>query len=96
MFAISLPIVVGLAGWPCVRESIGASARSCASATKRAITRSSAGSITSHRASLSIKACEVLLMSSEVHAKWMNSDTLSTSALPAKCFFSQYSTAFTS
>ncbi len=69
MFAISLPIVVGLAGWPWVRDSIGTSARSCARATKRAMTRSSVGSITCLRASFSISACEVLLMSSEVQAK---------------------------
>ncbi len=35
-------------------------------------------------------------MSSEVHAKWMNSALAVTSALPAKRSRSQYSTAFTS
>ena len=49
-FAISLPSVVGLAGWPCVRDSIGTSACTCASSTRRRCTERSAGSITSSRA----------------------------------------------
>lgn len=96
MFAISLPSVVGLAGWPCVRDSIGNAANSCAMARNDAITPSSAGSSVSARASLSISACDTLLMSSDVHAKWMNSDTPVTSALFASRSFSQYSIAFTS
>jgi hypothetical protein len=35
-------------------------------------------------------------MSSDVHAKWMNSPTFATSATLAKRSFSQYSTALTS
>ena len=71
--AISLPSVVGLAGWPWVRDSIGTPALSCASSVSLAITACSAGSSTVSRAALSIMPCEVLLMSSEVQAKWMNS-----------------------
>ncbi|MCY1222137.1 hypothetical protein D9M72_342160 [compost metagenome] len=94
--AISLPSVVGLAGWPWVRDSIGCVALSLASSTRRACTRLSAGTMTPSRAPLSIMPCEVLLMSSEVQAKWMNSLAASSSALPLTCSLSQYSTAFTS
>ena len=37
--AISLPSVVGVAGWPCVRASIGTAACACASARSSAIER---------------------------------------------------------
>jgi hypothetical protein len=43
-----------------------------------------------------VLACEGLLMSSEVHAKWISSAAALTSLLPAKRSRSQYSTAFTS
>ncbi len=96
MLAISLPSVVGLAGWPWVRDSIGRSASAWANSRNRAITASSAGSSTRSRPSASISACEVLLMSSEVQPKWMNSDTFITSALWPRRFLSQYSMALTS
>jgi hypothetical protein len=73
--AISLPRVVGLAGWPWVRDSIGTSA--WAWAISRAWRWRISGSSTLSRAALSIMPCEVLLMSSLVQAKWMNSLTAS-------------------
>jgi hypothetical protein len=48
------------------------------------------------RACLSISACERLLISSEVQAKWMNSATLATSRLAASLSRRKYSTALTS
>ena len=38
-FAISLPSVVGVAGWPCVRDIIGYAALACARARRRSIER---------------------------------------------------------
>jgi hypothetical protein len=48
------------------------------------------------RAAFSIMPCEVLLMSSEVQAKWMNSDAATSSGTSLTCSLSQYSTALTS
>jgi hypothetical protein len=91
-----LPTVVGEAGWPWVRDSIGRSASSCARSVRRAMSFSSAGSSTASRAPFSIRACDRLLMSSEVQAKWMNSDTAAISALDWVFSLRKYSTAFTS
>jgi hypothetical protein len=43
-----------------------------------------------------MRECARLLMSSDVQAKWMNSEAGATSRLLAKRSRSQYSTAFTS
>src|SRR5690606_41307347 len=59
-------------------------------------TSCSCGRITCSRARVSISACEVLLMSSEVQEKWMNSAAADSSAWSATFSFNQYSTAFTS
>ncbi|CFN64205.1 Uncharacterised protein [Bordetella pertussis] len=67
-----------------------------ASSFSLASTWLSCGTTTSARARVSMSACEVLLMSSEVHAKWMNSAARANSASSATCSFSQYSTALTS
>src|SRR5690606_12831087 len=94
--AISLPSVVGEAVWPWVRESMGRAACSCASARRRAAICAIVGSRTSSRAARSISAWEVLLMSSDVQAKWMNSLTRASSASPATVSRRKYSTALTS
>ena len=49
--AISLPSVVGVAGWPCVRESMGVSAASAAIAETVATAARAAGSQTCSTAS---------------------------------------------
>jgi hypothetical protein len=85
-----------VAGWPWVRDSIATSAWLAASASRRETMASMAGSSTLSRPPLSMRAWARLLMSSEVHAKWMNSAADMTSGLPAKRSRSQYSTAFTS
>ena len=54
------------------------------------------GSSTSSRPFFSSSACDRLLMSSEVQAKWMNSEARITSGLADRRSFSQYSTALTS
>ena len=95
--AISLPSVVGVAGWPCVRASIG-------SVGMRVRQRAQIGDDVAQRAAAARRAaprrarapCARLLMSSDVHAKWMNSATRATSGTAAKRSFSQYSTALTS
>ncbi len=94
--ATSLPTVVGLAVWPCVRLNIGTSANSIAILVSRSRILSSAGSSTSARARCSISAWLVLLMSSLVQAKCTNSPAAFSSGLLSKRDFSQYSTAFTS
>ena len=71
---ISLPSVVGVAVWPCVRASIGTSACACASARRSAATDvEQPAAASSRRASSSAMPYARLLMSSDVHAKWMNS-----------------------
>ena len=94
--AISLPTVVGLAVWPCVRDSIGTAASVCAICVSLPISPSRPGSSTCSRAAFSISAWLVLLMSSLVQAKWMNSDAAFSSGRDSQRDFSQYSTAFTS
>jgi len=87
--AISLPTVVGVAGCPCVCESIGTSASECAIWTSLSTILRIVGSSTFARASRSISAYDRLLMSSEVHAKWMNSvacDSCAGSGLAAATF----------
>ena len=69
---------------------------STASALIASIRLRISGRITFSRASLSIRACDVLLMSSEVHAKWKNSFTACSSGTSATFSFRKYSTAFTS
>ena len=83
------------AGRACARASRRRRARARARAGPRAIA-CSAGSSTSCRACASATPCARLLMSSDVHAKWMNSATRAISGTPAKRSFSQYSTALTS
>ena len=81
ILAISLPNVVGLAVWPCVRANIANEAFSCAILRSFSITACKAGSTTSSRAALIIMPWDVLLISSEVQAKWMNSATGPTSSV---------------
>jgi hypothetical protein len=88
--------VVGLAAWPCVRESIGSPACLRAFARSAATISSSLGSITFSRDSATMSAYARLLMSSEVHAKWMNSSARLASAFAQSFDFSQYSIALTS
>mmetsp|Transcript_1814 Transcript_1814/g.2880 ORF Transcript_1814/g.2880 Transcript_1814/m.2880 type:complete len:252 (+) Transcript_1814:923-1678(+) len=95
--ASSLPTVVGVAGWPCVCESIGTSASSCAMPVSFVSSSASMGRRTSSRASATISAYDRLLMSSEVHAKWKNSSCDASAELaPPKCSLRKYSTALTS
>ncbi|MCY1527751.1 hypothetical protein D9M68_628280 [compost metagenome] len=94
--AISLPTVVGLAVWPCVRESIDTSANWCAISRSLAIRPSMAGSITFSRAAWICRAWLVLLMSSLVQAKCTNSAAASSSGRASNFDLIQYSTAFTS
>ncbi|KOF53389.1 hypothetical protein AD428_13765 [Achromobacter sp. DMS1] len=94
--ANSLPRVVGLAGWPWVRDSMGWSACAAAISVSLAAISRRRGTSTRSRARVSMSACEVLLMSSEVQAKWMNSAARASSASSATFSLSQYSTAFTS
>jgi hypothetical protein len=94
--AISLPSVVGLAGWPWVRRQHRQLGVLVGQFARRAMILSSAGSRLASRPSRSISAWETLLMSSEVQPKWMNSVTRMTSALSARRSLSQYSMAFTS
>ena len=105
--ASSFPTVVGVAGWPCVWPSIGTAADACACATSAPTSFCSCGTRNSSRAPCSISACDTLLMSSDVHAKWMNSTqprscAAVAAAVPAAsmCFptssLRKYSTAFTS
>ena len=54
--ASSLPIVVGVAGWPCVRDSIAASRCSTASAAIASITPRNFGSQTLRTASRTVTA----------------------------------------
>ena len=72
--AISLPSVVGVAGWPCVRASIG---RSGMRVRERAqVARSTVNRRQQRRRGARRDqhvACARLLMSSDVQAKWMNS-----------------------
>ncbi|MNF84559.1 hypothetical protein D3C84_669290 [compost metagenome] len=89
-------MVVGEAGWPWVRDSIGTSAKRIASSRMALAVWRISGSITSSRPSRSIRAWDRLLMSSLVQAKWMNSLTLSSSGSLAACSLSRYSTALTS
>ena len=96
MLAISLPSVLGDAGWPCVRDSKGTLAFSRASSVNTESTFRSCGKSTSSRAPRNIKPCEVLLISSEVQAKWMNSLAFNRSERPATFSFKKYSTALTS
>jgi hypothetical protein len=70
--------VVGEAGWPWVRDSIGIGETDGQFADGVGVWRIS-GSITSSRPSRSIRAWDRLLMSSLVQAKWMNSLTLASS-----------------
>jgi len=94
--AISLPIVDGVAGCPCVRESSGTAAQSSAIAASASMMRSIAGSMTCSRASRTISAWLRLLMSSEVQAKCTNSSPAAAPGIPAMRSFRKYSTAFTS
>ena len=96
MLAISLPRVVGVAGWPWVRLIMGTAAWVCAMSRSLVVMRSRAGRRTLSRASRSIRAWARLLMSSLVQAKWMYSLAAAISAFSAKCCLSQYSTALTS
>ena len=98
--AISLPTVVGLAVWPCVRLSIGTSASACARASSLsddAVERRQQHLVARGR---SISAWLVLLMSSLVHAKCTNSAAAASagwlSAAAVQRDLSQYSTALTS
>ena len=88
--------MVGVAGWPCVRDSIGTAALACASDFSAAAISRRAGNRIADRASASIRPYARLLMSSDVQAKWMNSATPVISGMSAKRSFNQYSTAFTS
>jgi hypothetical protein len=65
--------------WPCVRESIGSSACSAASAAMESMRASCAGRMWRASASRSISACARLLMSSLVQPKCTNSDTAASS-----------------
>mmetsp|Transcript_47746 Transcript_47746/g.121821 ORF Transcript_47746/g.121821 Transcript_47746/m.121821 type:complete len:203 (+) Transcript_47746:768-1376(+) len=94
--AISLPMVVGEAVWPCVRLSIGTSANSFAIEASSAMIWSISGSTSPSTAERSWSAWLRLLMSSLVHAKCVNSSTLASSSLAANLSFSTYSTALTS
>mmetsp|Transcript_5301 Transcript_5301/g.9544 ORF Transcript_5301/g.9544 Transcript_5301/m.9544 type:complete len:225 (-) Transcript_5301:297-971(-) len=89
-------MVVGLAVWPWVRLSMGTSANSFAMAASSVMICSIIGSTSPVTASRSCSAWLRLLMSSEVHAKWVNSNTLLSSSFAANLSFSTYSTAFTS
>ena len=92
--ASSLPTVVGEAGWPCVCASIGTLAHSFAIAAIFAVISSIAARST-FLPSRSMSACDMLLMSSLVQAKWMNSPRFS-SEVPFTFSLRKYSTAFTS
>ncbi len=94
--AISLPTVVGLAVWPCVRLSMGTSACRWAISRSLSTMRSSAGSTTWSRPARSCSAWLVLLMSSLVQAKCTNSAAFSSSGRASNFALIQYSTAFTS
>ena len=54
--AISLPMVTGVAGWPCVRASMGMSAPARARATRRPWRARAAGSHTCSVAALMVRA----------------------------------------
>ncbi len=94
--AISLPTVVGLAVWPCVRLSMGTSAKAWDISRSLRMMRSSPGSTTWSRPERSCRAWLVLLMSSLVQAKCTNSDAFSSSGRASNLALIQYSTAFTS
>jgi hypothetical protein len=95
--AISLPTVVGLAVWPCVRLSMGTPAKACAisrSLGDDAVQRRQQHLVAPGR---SISAWLVLLMSSLVQAKCTNSSARPPARhrLAARSLI-QYSTALTS
>ncbi len=93
--ASSLPIVVGVAGWPCVRESIAASRCCSASARSESMTACSLGSHTPSMARWTVSAYEAELMSSLVHAKCVSSAIESRPSAESRSR-TRYSTAFTS
>ena len=97
--ASSLPIVVGVAGWPWVCASSGVS-RSAADISVSAPTSPAArGSQTCCTAPLTMTAYERLLMSSLVHAKWTSSARPASAGSGARArsrFLRKYSTALTS
>ena len=71
--ASSLPIVVGVAGWPWVCASSGTSRRSDAMVATASTSACAVGSQTCSTAPLTISAYDRLLMSSLVQQKWMSS-----------------------
>ena len=95
--ASSLPTVVGEAGCPCVCASIGTFAHAFAISATFAVASSIAARST-FLPSRSISACDMLLMSSLVQAKWTNSSVFAPFAPNAGASFSlrKYSTALTS
>ena len=101
--ATSLPTVVGLAVWPCVRLSMGTLAYSVAMSCSLAHISPMSGNSTCSRAAFICSAWLVLLMSSLVQAKCTNSAAPASSCCTAAATPSlanerliQYSTALTS
>ena len=94
-FANSFPSVVGDAGWPCVRDIMGVSASSVALPTMTSMISSMNGRTTS-TPERSMRAWERLLMSSEVHAKCVNSMMDLSSGCWTSLSLMTYSTALTS
>ncbi len=93
--AISLPMVEGVAGCPCVRESIAASRCFTERSVSAAVTSRSFGSHTRSTARFTVRAYEAELMSSLVHAKWVSSAMASRPRVVRRSR-TRYSTALTS
>ena len=93
--AISLPIVVGVAGCPWVWDRSGTSASSSAMSARVSMRVRAAGSHTSCTAPLTPSAYERLLMSSDVQQKWTSSER-SPAPIWSRNSLIEYSTALTS
>ncbi|MCU0561663.1 MAG: hypothetical protein MUD16_15920 [Desulfobacterales bacterium] len=90
-----MPRLVGDAGWPWVRASIGTGFQARAFCSRSAATTRSSGSSTSRHAAFIASGSAVLLMSWEVRPKWMYSlNGLNPSA--SNSSLRMYSTALTS